>query len=140
MEWIRKSYQELTRDELFAILRARQEVFVVEQNCPYPDIDDTDLKSIHVFALRDGKALACLRYFEKADEPGVIQIGRVMSAQRGKGYGQAVMEAALSGLNGKHLYLEAQVYAIGFYERFGFRTVSEPFDEDGIPHVRMRRD
>ena len=140
MIWCHKTYQELTRDELFAIARARQDVFVVEQKCAYPDLDDRDLFSTHVFAMENGKVSAYLRYFDRPQEPGVIQIGRVLTAEHGKGLGRCLMEEALRDLREKHLYLEAQVYAAGFYELFGFRVVSSPFEEDGIPHVCMRRD
>lgn len=132
-----KSFEELSREELFSILKVRQDVFIVEQRCPYPDIDETDRICRHVFGTEGGKLLAYLRYFPAEEDAEVIQIGRVLSAERGKGYGREIMEAALKEIKSKRLCLEAQVYAQGFYESFGFQAVSEPFDEDGIPHVRM---
>ena len=72
------------------------------------------------------------------EDPEVIRIGRVLTTVRHRGYGKEIMNYALKTIPEKRLYLEAQVYAIGFYEAFGFRVDSEPFDEDGIPHVKMR--
>ena len=138
MKIFAKPFDQLSREELFAILKARQDVFIVEQQCPYHDIDETDRISTHVFLEEGGELLAYLRYFPMAQEPGVIRIGRVLTTVRGKGYGRLIMEYALKVIREKRLYLEAQVYAIGFYESFGFQVVSEPFVEDGIPHVRMR--
>lgn len=135
-----KTFDELSKEELFAILRARQDVFVVEQECAYHDIDDIDLSCVHVFAMEGEKLVACLRYFPMEEDPEVIRIGRVLTTVRHRGYGEEIMKYALKTIPEKRLYLEAQVYAIGFYEEFGFRVDSEPFDEDGIPHVKMRLD
>ncbi|MBR2760695.1 MAG: GNAT family N-acetyltransferase [Solobacterium sp.] len=133
-----KRFEELSRDELFAILKARQEVFILEQQCLYRDIDETDRKCMHVFGKDGDELITCLRYFPCPSDPEEIQIERVLTAVRGRGYGREIMEFALRRIREKRPCLEAQVYAIGFYERFGFRVVSEPFDEDGIPHVKMR--
>ena len=133
-----KRFEELDKEELFALLKARQEVFVVEQQCPYRDIDATDKHCMHVLGMEGDTLAAYLRYFPMPAEPDVIRIGRVLTTVRGRGYGREIMEFALGNIREKRLCLEAQVYAIGFYESFGFRVVSDPFDEDGIPHVRMR--
>ncbi len=138
-----KSFPELTARELYEILRVRAAVFVVEQNCVYPDPDGIDLHSIHVWLEEKGKILAYLRLFRKAGETDTVQIGRVLTTERGKGYGaqilQAGIKAAQTRLQSKELYLEAQSYAIGFYEKAGFRVTSAEFLEDGIPHVQMTR-
>ena len=133
-----KPFEALSRDELFELLKARQEVFVLEQQCLYRDIDETDKHSTHVLGMEGNVLAAYLRYFPAPQDPETIQIGRVLTTLRGCGYGREIMEFALRMIKEKRLCLEAQVYAIGFYESFGFRVVSEPFDEDGIPHVKMR--
>ena len=86
-----KAYEELTRDELYRMMRARQDVFIVEQNCVYPDIDDTDLRSTFVLLEEDGRHLASLRLFDKDEEKRILQIGRVLTTVRGKGYGAIVL-------------------------------------------------
>ena len=136
-----KSFHELTVSELYEILRVRSAVFVVEQNCIYLDPDGIDERSLHVYLEENGKILAYLRMFKTDSECSTIQIGRVLTVIRGKGYGMEVLRKAMAAAEGlagiKKLYLEAQCYAIGFYEKAGFRVVSEPFLEDGIPHVKM---
>lgn len=138
-----KSFPELTARELYEILRVRAAIFVVEQNCVYPDPDGIDLQSTHVWMEENGKILAYLRFFRKEGETDTVQIGRVLTTERGKGYGaqilQAGIRAAETRLHPKKLYLEAQSYAIGFYEKAGFRVTSAEFLEDGIPHVQMTR-
>ena len=137
-----KRFDELTLSELYEILRLRCAVFVVEQNCVYQDLDGLDRGAKHLFILdTDGSCAACARVYEKADEPGVMQIGRIISAERGKGLGMAILRAAIEEcrkLGAKETYIEAQCYAVGFYEKAGFAVTSETFLEDGIPHVRMR--
>ena len=86
---------------------------------------------------------AYARIHRKADEPGVYRIGRVVSERRGEGLGRSVLEAAIAEarrLGAAGLYIEAQVYAVGFYEKVGFRVTGAEFLEDGIPHVEMRRE
>lgn len=111
---------------------------MVEQNCVYPDIDEIDRIATHVWLEEDGALVSYLRFFERKEEPGTIQIGRVLSLKRRAHLGTALMEYALSKIPESSLYLEAQVYAIPFYEQFGFQVTSEQFLEDGIPHVKMR--
>lgn len=141
---ISKDFAELTPWELHAILKARCDVFIVEQNCVCNDIDGTDPICRHLFTLNDkGECTSCLRIYPKPDEPNILRIGRVVTTERGKGLGrrllhEAVVEAqAMEGVKG--LYIEAQTYAIGFYEKEGFKVCSEEFIEDGFPHVQMRR-
>ena len=142
MELVIKNFAELTTLELHDILKARCRIFVVEQNCPYQDIDGVDLASIHVF-LRDQDGIAAyLRMFPRPSEPGTIQIGRVLTIKRGVGLGSQLMREAISAARTRfpnpRLFLEAQVQAIGFYQKSGFEVTSGEFDEDGIPHVEMR--
>ena len=134
-----KFFNELTTKELYELLRARAEIFVVEQNCVYQDLDCKDYNSLHVFFENDGVVEAYLRAFLK--EEGVVQIGRVLTLEHGKGMGGKILTAGLKEakdkFHPKKIFLEAQCYAIGFYEREGFKVCSETFLEDGIPHVEM---
>lgn len=156
-----KHFSELSPVELYEILKARAAVFVVEQNCVYQDLDDIDYQAYHIcinrkdFASNKESAAAYLRIFESnADretleaiskvasiEKKIIKIGRVLTTERGTGLGSRVlragMNAAINQMNAEILYLEAQTYATGFYEKAGFQVISEEFLEDGIPHVKM---
>ena len=143
MEFVQKTFDELTNRELYEILRAREAVFVVEQNCPYYDIDGLDYPSLHMFYKEeDGSVQACLRIFEKVDEPGTMQIGRLVPVVRGVGLGGKILHQAVQWIrencDASGIYLEAQQYAIGYYAKEGFQVVSDPFLEDGIPHVQIR--
>ena len=139
MKLVSKFFEELTTIELYELLKARAEIFVVEQNCIYQDLDDKDYNSLHVFYEEDGKVTAYLRAFIK--EEGVVQVGRVLTVKHGTGLGGKLLKAGLEQIKEKFqpekLYLEAQCYAIGYYEREGFSVCSEEFLEDGIPHVQM---
>ncbi len=139
MELVSKTYPELTREELYEILRVRVAVFVVEQQCPYQEVDGVDPESLHVFFREGGEVTAYLRAFPK--EPGTVQMGRVLTVRRGEGLGGALLKAGIGQIREKmdpyRIYIEAQCYAKGFYEREGFRVCSEEFLEDGIPHVGM---
>ncbi len=134
-----KTFDQLTIRELYEILRVRAEVFVVEQNCVYQDVDGLDQRSLHMFFEEAGRIPAYLRVFYI--EEGVVQIGRVLTTKRGMGLGGDLLNQALAAIREQmypsRIYLEAQCYATGFYEREGFRICSEEFLEDGIPHVGM---
>lgn len=139
-----KDFSELTTLELYNILKVRSQVFVVEQNCVYQDLDDVDQRSLHVFYERDGKIMAYLRLFYADEEAKMVQMGRVLTLERGTGMGRSIIKdgirAARRRMQAESICLEAQTYAIGFYEKAGFRVVSEEFLEDGIPHVKMLRE
>lgn len=139
MELKSKFFHELTTKELYEILKARAEVFVVEQNCVYQDLDNKDYASLHVFFEDDGKVTAYLRAFSKTKD--TVQMGRVLTLQHGTGLGakllQAGIEQVMEKLHPETVYIEAQCYATGFYAREGFRVCSDEFLEDGIPHVGM---
>ena len=136
-----KFFHELTTTELYEILKSRAEIFVVEQNCVYQDLDDRDYQSLHVFCTQDGKVTAYLRAFRKEDE--TVQIGRVLTLQHGTGLGSDLLKAGIREVRErfepKRIYIEAQCYAVGFYAREGFRICTEEFLEDGIPHVGMMK-
>lgn len=140
-EIVCKSFHELTVDELYDILSLRVDVFVVEQKCAYRELDDIDKKAMHVFMMEDGKIVSYLRYFK--GEGDVMRIGRVVSRIRSHGYASMILAKAIAQIKEtpgiSAIVLEAQVYAVPLYEKAGFVVVSEPFDEDGIMHVRMER-
>lgn len=137
----KKTFQELTTDELYELLRVRSEVFVVEQNCVYQDMDYDDQKSIHLWLTANNKVVALARVCPAGTHMKEISIGRVITTERGKGYGRQIMlhaiDAAVEYFDAKLIDIEAQVYAKGFYERVGFHPSSEPFILDGIPHIKM---
>lgn len=139
MELIVKSFEELTNREVHEIMRVRCAVFVVEQNCPYQDVDSADLDALHVFLRRGDEIMAYLRIFEK--DRDTARIGKVLTMERGRGLGARLLRAGIDTVRErtqkKQIYIEAQSYAIGFYEREGFYVCSEEFLEDGIPHVKM---
>ncbi len=141
MEIIVKTFQQLTTDELYEILKIRCAVFVVEQNCPYQDIDGIDKRALHLF-LKDEKddIISYLRLFEK-DET-TAHIGRVVTTVRRKGYGTLLLKEAMiqakQHFGKSRIYLEAQTYALPFYAAQGFVPFGEEFLEDGIPHIRMK--
>jgi ElaA protein len=136
----RATGDQLSAATLYALLTLRVAVFVVEQECPYTELDGRDLRpdTVH-FWFGDPEPLAYLRLLR--DPGGVVRIGRVCTAMvaRGAGLSSRLMVAALAEIGDRPAVLDAQVYAQNFYARFGFVPVGEPFDEDGIPHITMRR-
>lgn len=139
MEMVAKFFDELTAVELYELLKARAEIFVVEQNCVYQDLDDKDYNSLHVFCEKEGKVLAYLRAYQKEND--VVQVGRVLTIEHGKGLGGKLLRAGIDFIKEKYhprkIFIEAQCYATGYYEREGFSVCSEEFLEVGIPHVQM---
>ena len=137
----KKLFRELTVDELYELLRIRAEVFVVEQDCVYQDLDGDDQVSVHLWLSDGGKVIALCRVCPAGTHMEEVSIGRVITTERGKGYGKRIMlegiKVAQEHFNAKRIDIEAQEYARGFYEQVGFRQSSEPFILDGIPHIRM---
>lgn len=144
MNFVTKYFDELNTKELYELLKARAEVFVVEQNCVYQDLDDNDYRSLHMFYEEDGKILAYLRAFRKSDEPDTVHVGRVLTIARGTGLGGKLLHEAIkqvrNKMDPKQIFIGAQSYATGFYAREGFRITSDEYIEDGIPHFEMRLD
>lgn len=142
MEFTVKFFDELNLDELYEILKARSQIFVVEQKCMYQDIDGTDRRSLHIFYTENEKVIAYMRAFYKDEE--TVQVGRVLTIEHGLGHGALLLENGIKAIkekmNPKKIFIEAQTYAIGFYERVGFVKVSEEFLDVGIPHVGMELD
>jgi ElaA protein len=139
----KKSFQELTVDELYELLRVRSEVFVVEQNCVYQDMDGDDQKSIHLWLTLADKVVALARVCPAGTHMQEISIGRVITTKRGSGYGKKIMlhaiDAAIKHFGARQIDIEAQEYAREFYESVGFRQSSDTFMLDGIPHIKMTR-
>lgn len=141
MEIFCKHFDQLTAAELYEILKNRSEVFVVEQNCVYQDLDGKDLEAHHVWCTDGGRMLAYLRVLAPGVSFPEASLGRVITLERGKGYGALIMREgirALYSLYGRvDVMIEAQSYAEGFYGKQGFVRVSDEFDVDGIPHIKM---
>ena len=137
----KKSFRQLTTDELYELLRVRSEVFVVEQNCVYQDLDGDDHAAIHLWLTQADKTVALARVCPAGTHMTEISIGRVITTERGKGYGKLIMlhaiDAAIEHFGASLIDIEAQEYARGFYERVGFQQSSDTFMLDGIPHIKM---
>ena len=137
----KKTFFELTKDELYELLRIRAEVFVVEQNCPYQDLDYDDQLAIHLWLTVEDKVVALCRVCPAGTHMNQVSIGRVITTERGKGYGKQIMlagiEAAKAHFHARLIDIEAQEYAREFYEKVGFRQTSDTFMLDGIKHIKM---
>lgn len=142
MQLLVKHFTELSATELYAILRARQDVFVVEQNCPFPEIDGKDLDAYHLWFEENGEILAYARVLDRGVSFETPAVGRVISIRRREGLGSRILSEGIRIAREKYsaeaVMLEAQVYARKLYEKQGFVQVSEEFLEDGIPHIVMR--
>jgi ElaA protein len=134
-------FADLDTTTLYALLKLRVDVFVVEQESPYPDLDgrDTDPDAVHLWLERDGAPAAYLRIL--TDPDGAARIGRVVVAAEARGDRLAgrLMTAALDLIGDRPAALEAQSYLADFYRRFGFVATAPEYVEDGIPHLPMRR-
>lgn len=143
--FIVKAFHELTTTELYAILRARTNVFVVEQNCAYEEVDGKDIAALHMFALQDGDVTAYLRMLPPGVSYEQLSIGRVLvqPAYRGQKLATALMTEALTVIEqhfGKQpIKIQAQTYLQAFYASFQFEAISESYLEDNIPHIDMLR-
>ena len=138
-----KKFKELKSEELYEILKIRNEVFIVEQECAYLDCDGKDRESYHLF-LKDNKGIvAYLRILQKGVSYDEISIGRVLVKKnhRRKGIAQEMMIKAIKfieeNLNEREIRIEAQAYLVNFYKDFGFEEVSSMYLEDDIPHIEM---
>lgn len=140
-EIVCKKFYELTLDELYAILKWRSSVFIVEQNCVYQDVDDMDQDALHMWMKVDGKTVAYLRILKANTYLDEIAIGRVITLERSKGYGlelfRRAMEEAKKRLGATRIKLRSQLQAAGFYEKSGFKPCGEPFMHEGLMHVDM---
>ena len=137
----RARFAELDPAELYEILRLRVDVFVVEQDCPYPELDgrDTEPDTVHLWYQRDGRVAAYLRVLAEPD--GLARIGRVCTAadERGAGLAGGLLARALDQIGPGPVALAAQSHLTAFYARYGFRPDGAEYLEDGIPHTPMVR-
>ena len=141
MEEFVKRFDELSVEELYEIMQARAEVFVVEQACAYQDLDGIDQEAYHVWLKEDGKLVGYLRVIDKGKRLEEVSIGRVISLKRRKGIGTRLMRLGIAVAQEKFgaekIMIGAQCYAKPFYEGCGFRQISGEYLEDGIPHIYM---
>lgn len=146
IEWTLVSYEHLSVDDLYDLTQARIEVFIVEQNCPYQELDGRDRQALHLWA-RD--PVAGVLAYARITAPGIRfdepSIGRVITTQsgRGRGLGRELMVRAIEAIEQHYpnqaIRISAQQYLEPFYSSLGFQTVSEPYLEDNIPHLEMLR-
>lgn len=143
--WKIKSFEEITTSELYEIIKARVDVFVVEQNCPYPDLDDYDQKAIHLWAEHDNTVLAYCRIFDKGIKYNETSIGRVLTSEKGRGknLGKQLIQYAVETIENRYktseVRISAQDYLLKFYSYFGFEDTEKKYLEDNIPHTEMFR-
>lgn len=138
-----KIFNQLNTKELYDLLQLRSEVFVVEQDCVYQDIDGKDQKALHILGYKEDKLVAYTRIFQQGDYFEEASIGRVVvkENQRQFGYGYNIMNASIEAIEKYFKTLEirisAQTYLKKFYNNLGFKEVGEEYLEDGIPHINM---
>lgn len=144
LKFVVKVFDELTTTELYEILKARAEIFIVEQHINCQDMDDMDYKSLHCFLWEENRVAAYLRAYFPDDSIEKVRAGRVLTSQHGRGLGKKLLEESIpvikNKLKCKTICIDAQTHAIGFYEKFGFKVTSEEFWEEGILHVAMELD
>lgn len=149
IDWQFSRFADLTPFDLYDVLAARQNVFILEQTCLYPDIDGYDLEAHHLLGWRDVDGKRQLAAYLRVLAPGAkydeMSIGRVVTtpAARGSGAGRALLDRGIAHAEALHpghrIRIGAQQYLERFYASFGFETVSAPYDEDGIMHIDMLR-
>ena len=136
-----KRFDELTVNELYSILKLRVDVFVVEQHCSYPELDGCDRDALHVWLEDEEGIEAYVRVLDRGVKSTHAALGRVIAVKRRTGLGTRIVQAGIDTarevFGADTIYVEAQTYARGLYEKLGFRQISEEFLEDGIPHIRM---
>ncbi|MCH2197131.1 GNAT family N-acetyltransferase [Kordia sp.] len=141
-----KPFNEFTIDELYDVLQLRSEVFVVEQDCMYQDIDGKDRKALHVIGKNEHeKVVAYTRLFNAGDYFEKASFGRVVVSEsaRAFGYGHTIIKASIAAISKhyqtKDIKISAQTYLRKFYNSHGFSQIGEEYLEDGIPHIAMVR-
>ncbi|HLA54712.1 MAG TPA: GNAT family N-acetyltransferase [Flavobacterium sp.] len=143
LQWKIRPFAALSLKELYDLLQLRSEVFVVEQNCVYQDIDGKDQKALHLIGEYEGEIVACARLFKPKDYYKNASIGRVVVSpkHRDKKWGHDLMREAVAGIrnhfNEVEITISAQLYLKKFYESHGFVAIGEPYLEDDIPHIEM---
>jgi ElaA protein len=145
LEFKIKPFTALSVVELYQVLQLRSEVFVVEQDCVYLDIDGKDSKAFHLLGFENDTLVAYARIFKPGDYFANASIGRVVvaPAHRDKKFGHVLMKAAIAAVHGhcaaETITISAQQYLTAFYQSHGFVITSEPYLEDDIPHIEMQR-
>ncbi|HFI0264125.1 TPA: GNAT family N-acetyltransferase [Streptococcus suis] len=143
MQWEMKAFDQLSLQELYTILTLRMDVFVVEQACPYPEVDGKDPNCLHLLGTDEGELVAYLRILPAGLSYDEVSIGRVVvkSSHRGKGLGRPMMEQAIDFITTvweeSQIKIGAQAHLEKFYSSLGFEPVSEVYLEDTIPHLDM---
>lgn len=144
VQWVWSSFDGFNVNQMYEVLKLRQEIFIVEQQVPYPDIDDKDRRCMHLMGQMDERVVAYMRLVPlHLFEPGYFSLGRVVVQQsmRGTGLGKALVARGLEYLdamrNGHPIKISSQLYLKDFYASFGFRAEGEPYIEDLIPHIAM---
>ena len=138
-----KTFEQLSLEELYFILQLRSEVFVVEQDCVYQDIDAKDQYALHIIGKKDTKIIAYTRVFKGGDYFKEASIGRVVVSLKDRhlNYGQQIMETSIVAIKNNYdtseIKISAQKYLEIFYNNLGFKTIGDPYLEDGIPHIAM---
>ncbi|MBE7032456.1 MAG: GNAT family N-acetyltransferase [Ruminococcaceae bacterium] len=136
-----KTFDNLTTTELYEIIKSRTEVFLLEQSIVCQDLDDMDYKSLHCFIEENGRVIAYLRAFMEDSETGTVKVGRVLTLDHGKGIGRELMKKSLEEIkktfNCSKIHINSQKHAVGFYEKFGLKTCSDEFLEEGVVHISM---
>lgn len=146
LEIFTKSFNELTTQELYDLLQLRSEIFVVEQNCVYQDIDNKDQKAYHVLGYKENQLTAYTRIFKPGNYFKEASIGRVVVAKnkRKHNYGYDIMKASIKAIennfNVSTIKISAQCYLKNFYNTLDFYEIGEEYLEDGIPHITMLKD
>ncbi len=151
LNWITCRFDDMTPHQVYSLLKLRQQIFIIEQECIFPEIDGLDPLCLHIFALDGDEVLAAARivgpgidpdHAEQGDRPA---IGRVVTSEvlRGQGIGRELMARAIETCEkdfaGKPIYLNAQLYLRGLYQSLGFVQFGDEYDEDGIAHISMER-
>jgi ElaA protein len=145
IDWQWRHFKELTPDQLYEIIAAREAVFIVEQNCPYQDVDGIDRHAQHLMGWDNGKLAAYCRIVNPGVKYAEPSIGRVLTTAefRGAGFGRALLTEAIKRIERdcprSAIRISAQLYLKRFYMDFGFEQVSETYLEDDIPHIEMLR-
>ena len=144
MNFTAKRFSDLTLTELYEIIKSRTEVFLLEQRIICQDLDDVDYKSLHCFFFDKNRVKGYLRAFLSDEENGVVTIGRVLTLEHKKGLGTELMQKSFEEIKKNFscskIAVHAQKQAVGFYEKMGFKTVSDEFLEEGVWHLTMERE
>lgn len=146
MDFVIKKFTELSIQELYSILKLRNEVFVVEQNCVYQDCDNKDEDSFHIFSFENNEANSYIRVIEDRPDSDEIVMGRLVVSPKYRSIGLArkilitAIDFAKNKLNKRIVKISAQEYLFEFYSSVGFKKISDVYLEDNIPHVKMELD